>query len=236
MKKRYDTILFDADGTLLDFQRSEREALVEALSSFGIFADEEMIATYSKINDGLWKALERKEIEKEVLKYRRFELLFEVYGFHCDAKEVAKAYMQALSEKGYPIIGAKELCEALFGRVRMYIVTNGVGFIQRERQKRSGLSSFFHGVFISEDVGYEKPDRRYFEAVASSIDGFSKESALIVGDSLSSDIRGGIGFGIDTCWYNPRGITAPEEMAKEITYTVQSFDEIKQLILQGDAQ
>ena len=232
MKKQYDTILFDADGTLLDFLRSEKEALVESLGSFGIFADEEMVATYSKINDGLWKALERKEIEKEVLKYRRFELLFETYGMAYDAKEAAGAYMQALSRKGYVIEGALELCAALRGKVRMYIVTNGVGFIQRERQKRSGLSEFFDGVFISEDVGYEKPDCRYFETVASSISGFSKEKTLIVGDSLSSDIRGGIAFGIDTCWYNPRGVAAPDTM--KITYTVQNFDEIKTLILQGE--
>lgn len=231
MEKRYDTILFDADGTLLDFLKSEKEALREALDSFGISADDQMIAEYSRINDGLWKALERKEIEKEVLKYRRFELFFEAYGIDCDAKLMAKAYMMALAQKGYPIEGAKELCDALLGKVRMYIVTNGVGFIQRERQKRSGLAPYFDGVFISEDLGFEKPDVRYFETVAASIDGFSKEKTLIVGDSLSSDIRGGIGFGIDTCWYNPRGIAAPEEM--KITYTVQSFDEIRKLILQG---
>ena len=231
MKKRYDTILFDADGTLLDFQKSEREALIEALLQFDIVADEVMVATYSRINDGLWKALERKEIEKEVLKYRRFELLLEAYGIERDARAMARAYMQALSEKGYPMAGARELCEALLGKVRMYIVTNGVGFIQRERQKRSGLAPYFDGVFISEDVGFEKPDCRYFEFVASSVNAFSKETTLIVGDSLSSDIRGGINFGIDTCWYNPKGNPVPDGM--EITYLVKDFEEIKSLILQG---
>lgn len=234
MEKRYDTVLFDADGTLLDFARSEREALVESLGKLGIFADEAMIAAYSKINDGLWKALERKEIEKETLKTRRFELLFEAYGIQTDATLAARAYMQALSERGYTIPGAREMCERLRGKVRMYIVTNGVGFIQRERQKRSGLLPFFDGCFISEDVGYEKPDPCYFEAVAASIGGFSKEKTLIVGDSLSSDIRGGLSFGIDTCWYNPKGLPTPEEMGGKITYITTSFEEIEALILEGE--
>lgn len=234
MGKRYDTVLFDADETLLDFSRSEREALIESLGSFGIVVDEAMIATYSKINDGLWKALERGEIEKETLKVRRFELLFEVCGFKTEASLAARAYMQSLSERGYTIPGAREMCERLFGKVRMYIVTNGVGFIQRERQKRSRLAPLFEGSFISEDVGYEKPDSRYFETVASSIDGFSKERTIIVGDSLTSDIRGGISFGIDTCWYNPKGLPTPENLVGKITYVAKKFEEIEALILQGE--
>jgi len=234
MEKRYDTVLFDADGTLLDFARSEREALVESLEAFGISADQAMVAAYSKINDGLWKALERGEIEKERLKIHRFELLFESYGIETDAKIAAYAYMQALSERGYALPGAFEMCERLCGKIRMYIVTNGVGFIQRERQKRSGLAPLFDGCFISEELGYEKPDVRYFEAVASSIDGFSKEKTLIVGDSLTSDIRGGISFGIDTCWYNPKGLPIPEDMAGKITYVAESFEAIEALILGGE--
>ena len=234
MERRYDTVLFDADGTLLDFARSEREALVESLGTFGILADETMVTAYSKINDDLWKALERGEIEKETLKNRRFELLFDAYGIKNDAKLAAHAYMQALSERGYTLPGAREMCERLSGKVRMYIVTNGIGFIQRERQKRSGLLPFFDGCFISEELGYEKPDLRYFEAVAASIDGFSKEKTLIVGDSLSSDIRGGISFGINTCWYNPKGLPTPKEMVGKITYITADFEEIETLILQGE--
>jgi len=234
MPKRYEIVFFDADETLLDFHRGEREAIIQALASFGICADEKIISIYSQINQSLWKALERKELQKEELKYRRFELLFKEFGMTLDAHAVADAYMNSLSQKGYPLDGAVELCAHLCGKVRMYIVTNGIGFIQRERQKRSGLLPFFDGCFISEDMGYEKPDVRYFEKAASSIENFSKEHTLIVGDSLSSDIRGGINFGIDTCWYNPKGMTAPDDMAEKITYTVKSFKEIEALILQGD--
>ena len=230
---RYDTILFDADGTLLDFHRSEYEALSDAMDQIGMPYDDEVIATYSRINDGLWKQLERGEILKQDLFYRRFELFFESYGFVWDAHDMAKRYMHALSTKGHLLEGAKELCEALYGKVRMYIVTNGVDFIQKGRFAVCGISSYFEERFISDDIGFEKPRVEYFEAVAKRISDFCPERTLIVGDSLSSDIQGGINFGIDTCWYNPRGKEIPESMAGKITYVAKDFEQIRRLILEG---
>ena len=226
---RYTTILFDADGTLLDFSRSEDEAIRETMLAFDILPDDERVSVYSEINDKLWKALERKEIEKEVLLYRRFELFCEHYGFVADAKKMAAEYMKNLSTKGHIINGADELCERLFGKVKMYIVTNGVEFIQNGRFARCPVEKYFEKRFISGVIGYEKPDVRYFECVAEEIPSFEKSKALIVGDSLTSDIKGGINFGIDTCWYNPKKKDAPADM--DITHVAFSFDEIYRVII-----
>ena len=229
---KYDIILFDADGTLLDFGRAEHEALQESLESMGIIPDEEMIKRYSEINDSLWKALERGEIEKDVLSYRRFELFFAHYGLSQDAREMAKRYVEALSTKGYLLDGAKELCQRLYGKARMFIVTNGIEYVQRRRYAFCGLSEYFEEIFISGCVGYEKPDVRYFEHVEMKISDFSKERAVIIGDSLTSDMRGGVNYGIDTCWYNPRGKAAPADMP--LTCIASSFDEIYGFVTDGE--
>ena len=226
---RYTTILFDADGTLLDFSRSEDEAIRETMLAFDIVPDDERVCVYSEINDNLWKALERKEIEKEVLLYHRFELFCEHYGFVADAKKMAAEYMNNLSTKGYTIDGADELCEKLSGKVRMYIVTNGVEFIQNGRFARCPIEKYFEKRFISGVIGYEKPDVRYFECVASEIPSFEKDKTIIVGDSLTSDIKGGINFGIDTCWYNPKKKDIPVNM--DITHVAFSFDDIYRVII-----
>lgn len=226
---RYTTILFDADGTLLDFSRAEDEAIRETMLAFDILPNDERVGVYSEINDKLWKALERKEIEKEVLLYRRFEIFCEYYGFVADAKKMAAEYMNNLSTKGYIINGADELCENLSDKVRMYIVTNGVEFIQNGRFARCPIEKYFEKRFISGVIGYEKPDVRYFECVATEIPDFEKCKTLIVGDSLTSDIKGGINFGIDTCWYNPKNKEIPADM--DITHVAFSFDDIYRIII-----
>ena len=229
---RYTTVLFDADGTLLDFEKSEDEAVREAMLRSNITPDDEKVATYSKINKGLWEMLERKEIEKSVLLYRRFELFCEHYGYTADAKKMAEDYMNLLSQKGYVLEGATALLQRLHGKIRMYIVTNGVDFIQRSRYVRSGLCDFFDGIFISGEIGYEKPDPKYFEKVESSLGALDKSSTIVIGDSLTSDILGANNYCLDSCWYNPK---LKENNSKALpTYVAQSFDEVYSIIERGE--
>ncbi len=226
---KYNTVLFDADGTLLDFKRSESEAVRNTMSSFGIVPNDVLVNKYSEINDGLWKALERGEIEKSVLLYHRFELFCEHFGYNCDAKEMAKSYMENLSKMSYLIEGAEELCEKLYGKVKMYIVTNGVEYIQKGRFSKCPITKYFDDIFISGVIGFEKPDINYFIKVEELI-GFDKGKTLIVGDSLSSDIKGGLNYGIDTCWYNPSCKPTPQGM--NITYVANDFHSIYEFITQ----
>ena len=229
---RYTTVLFDADGTLLDFAKSEGEAVRETMLLAGITPTDEKVATYSKINKSLWEMLERKEIEKNVLMYHRFEIFCEHYGYATDVREMAKNYTGLLAQKGYLLDGAKDLLNRLHGKVKMYIVTNGFDFIQRSRYERSGISDLFDGIFISGELGYEKPDPKYFEKVEQSIGVLSKNSTIVVGDSLSSDIKGANNYQLDSCWYNPRSKSNDSLAAP--TYIASSFDEVYNIIEQGE--
>ena len=226
---RYDTVLFDADNTLLDFSRSEREALLDALSSFGVSVTEQMIEEYSRINTAIWKRLERGEIDKLSLRTRRFTEFCELFSLSLDVEALSAAYLKALSTKSYTIKGAKEVCEALSQHCRLYIITNGIAFVQHGRFAACELTPFFAERFISEEMGAEKPERAFFDAVFAKISAFDPDKTLVVGDSLSSDIAGGIGAGLDTCWYNPHGKPAPDDMP--ITYHISRLEDVIPLVL-----
>jgi 2-haloacid dehalogenase len=225
---RYEFLLFDADGTLLDFHKGEFEAVREAMTEMGIIPTDDLVYAYSEINNSLWKKLERGEIEKEVLLYHRYELFCEKHGFIADAKAMARRYTMNLAELAYFLDGAEALCEKLSKKFRMYIVTNGVEYTQKNRYKISRLDRFFDGIFISGELGFEKPSREYFDKVANALPGFDKSRTVIVGDSISSDIKGGIGYGIDTVWYSPEGKNAPSDM--KITHISNSFDDIYEFL------
>lgn len=226
---KYKILLFDADATLLDFHRSEYEAVIDCLEYAGLPATDEIIKKYSEINDGYWKMLERNEITKPELMVARWRSLLEYYNFDFDAEIISNLYPEKLSEKCYILDGAEELCKKLHGKFKMYIITNGFKSVQQKRFCMSPLAKYFDDVFISEDIGYDKPSIKYFELISKRIPDFDPAKALVIGDSLTSDIRGGINAGIDTCWYNPKGKKAPDDM--KITYTISNLSQIEGIVL-----
>ncbi len=226
---KYTTLLFDADATLMDFHRSEKEAVEECLEFFSLPSGEDVISTYSKINAEYWKMLERGEIEKEKLYPARWQSLIDHYNFNCKAQDISNKYIERLATKSYMLDGALELCKRLNGKYRMYIVTNGQKDIQKSRLFPSPIFKYFDGCFISEDIGYEKPSILYFDAVTKMIPDYDPKKTIIIGDSLTSDMQGGINAHIDTCWYNPEGKDLPE--GYDLTYIVRNFNEMADILL-----
>ena len=228
---RYKTILLDADQTLLDFHRSEREALVNALRQCGVAADEDMLKGYSEINLAAWKRLERGEITKTELRTARFADFCKQYGIKTDIEQLAERYLTSLAGQTFLLGNALEVCRALSAHCRLYIITNGIASVQHGRFDHSPLAPFFEKCFISDELGAEKPHKAFFDRVREQIGDFDAATTLVVGDSLTSDMAGGVAAGLDTCWFNPEGKTAPEDMP--INYQIRKLEELLPLVLEA---
>lgn len=225
---KYKTLLFDADGTLLDFERSEHEAIGETLCRFDLPDSDEIRRTYSLANAEQWRLLEQKLTTKEQLKVDRFRVFCKRVGFDRPAREMAQFYEARLATKNYLLDGALEICETLSQTHDLYIITNGIQAVQEGRLGSSPLKAFFKDVFISEELGAEKPSVEYFDRATARIPSFSAKDALVIGDSLTSDIAGGLAAGIDVCWFNPKGKPAPAEYS--IHYTISKLSELEAIV------
>lgn len=203
--KKYSTLLFDADNTLLDFFKDERDALTKTLVHFGVPATDENIKIYSDINQGMWKQLEKGEITKPELKRTRFKKFFEAINFETNEEPLAvnEYYLALLGEGGNIIPGAVETVKFLKEEgFDIHIITNGVALTQAKRLKKSGLLPYIGEVFVSETIGYQKPRKEYFDFVLEKISEKDKNRILVIGDSLTSDIKGAMNAGLPCCWLN----------------------------------
>jgi 2-haloacid dehalogenase len=225
---RYRWILFDADGTLFDYPLAEEAALEKACLASGLTFEAGLIELYRRINHRIWQQLERGEIALAELKIRRFELLFEAAGFDGDAERFSARYLDGLAEGTQLIDGAEEIVRELHGRVGMVILTNGLRDVQRPRLAGSALDGRFSDVVISEEVGAAKPAPEIFDVAFERMGQPAKHEVLIVGDSLTSDIRGGSDYGIDTCWFNPG--RQPRDTDALIRYEIQRLSEVVEIV------
>ncbi len=213
-----DIFLLDMDDTLLDFPKAERAALFKTLASFGIAQDETLLARYHEINDTLWKALERGEIGREELKVRRFARLFAEFALPADPAAVSAAYFSEMEECCFPFEGVHSFLETLKTAGRVYICTNGGKKIQRRHIELAGFAPYFDGVFISEEIGADKPSAAFAGYVTAHIEGYAPARAVYLGDSLTSDKKCAEVMGADFVLFAPRGIPAEYQGAAATSF------------------
>lgn len=202
----YTALLLDLDHTLLDSDASEALAFERALASEGIADPGRYLPAYTQINRALWARVERGEITAEQVRTVRFEQLVVTTGIDASPEVLAGAFASGLGAYGELYPGAREVLDALAAEptVSLALVTNGLSEVQRARIDRLGLGRYFEVIAISSELGTAKPAPAIFEFALAGLGAPAKRSALMVGDSLSSDIQGGRNAGIATCWYNPR--------------------------------
>ena len=199
----YEILFLDLDDTILDFHKAERIAISKTIREFGVEPTEEVLTLYHGINKWHWEQLELGNLTREEVLVNRFGVLFEKLGKVVDAAKCAKNYEINLSQGHWFLPGAEEAVDRLSKKYRLFLASNGTAAVQKGRMTSANLYRFFETVFVSQEIGYNKPSKEYFDACFAQIPGFDREKAVIVGDSLSSDIRGGINAGIRTVWVNP---------------------------------
>ncbi|MDW3177078.1 MAG: YjjG family noncanonical pyrimidine nucleotidase [Acidimicrobiia bacterium] len=219
----FTTVLFDLDHTLLDSDESERLAFEETMRSVGVGEPSDHLATYQEINVGLWKQVEASELSPNDVKWLRFERLLAALEVDADPIETSETYASALGTHGQLYAGARELLEQLGQRAALGLITNGIGEVQRARIERLQLNTHFSAIAISGELGISKPDPAIFDVILADLGSPTASDAIIVGDSLTSDIAGGLNAGIATCWYNRSGGTSGNVNP---TFEVTSLDQI----------
>jgi 2-haloacid dehalogenase len=225
---RYPWLLLDADGTLFDYERAEAAALAQAFADSGLPYTPRWLEVYKELNQEMWLAFERGKVSVEELRIERFRRLSDALGLAIAADLFSERYLARLGERTDLIDGAEELLGRLHGQVHMVLITNGLQTVQRSRLAHSTLAPYLADIVISEEVGAAKPDPRIFDAAFEKMGRPARQEVLIVGDSLTSDVQGGNRYGIDTCWYNPHGLSHSPGI--EVTYEIRALDELPGII------
>lgn len=222
------SVFLDLDDTILDFHKAERIALSKTLRRFGVEPSQAVLDRYHILNIQHWQALERGEMTREQVLSGRFRALLQELDCPADAEAMMRSYESDLSVGHYFLPGAREAVERLSKHYRLFLASNGTASVQHARLTSAGLYPYFEKVFISQEVGYHKPSRAYFEECFAQIPGFEAEKAIMVGDSLTSDILGGLRSGLKTCWVNPGHAPAPADIRPDCE--IESLSQLEPLL------
>ena len=221
-------VFLDLDNTILDFSTAERNSLFHALREDGIEPTTEHLITFRRINNNRWERFETGELTRREVLVGRFAEFFEAIGISADAEKTQTFYEASLRSPHYFMPGAEALLEKLKGRYRLFILSNGNTTTQASRIASAKIAPYFEQIFISETIGFQKPSREYFEACFAAIPDFDSSRSVMVGDSLTSDIRGGKTMGLHTVWYNPTG--RPASDADRPDETIADLSELPPLL------
>ena len=224
------TILWDVDATLLDFHAAEKAAILKLFRQFHLGeCTEEMLQRYANINRGYWERLERGELTRDQVLVGRFQEFFEKEELDVSAAPAFnEAYQSSLGDTIVYRDDSYHIIKSLRGKVKQYVVSNGTIVAQEKKLRLSGLGELMDGVFLSEELGVEKPNKVFFDKVFKEIGDMDRDTVLIVGDSLTSDIRGGNNAGIRTCWYNPGHAALIEDV--HVDYEITDLHEVYDLL------
>ena len=226
--KTYEIILFDTDATLLDFDKAEEYGIEALFRRFDVPVTEENKEKYRAISQRCWQRLEQGELTRAETLRLRFEDFFGSFGISVDGDEVNRLFQDALAESHDLIEGAEEILTYLKEKYKLYVITNGVATTQNRRLGDSGLKKYFDGIFISQEAGAQKPQEEFFEYCFRHMGRRGVENMLVVGDSLTSDIRGANRSGIDACWYNPKG--EENTAGVKVDYEIHDLSELKKIL------
>ena len=226
---KYDLILFDLDGTLFDYDKAEKYALENTFAEFGILRiSEKLTLNYKKVNHEIWQKFEEKQITAEKLRTERFKILFEKEKLEFDPVKFSKKYLSYLSQADFWLDNAEEVVKYFFGKVIMILITNGLSDVQRSRFRKSDIQNYIPQIFISEEIGIPKPHPEIFEFIFDKLEFKDKNRAIIIGDSLNSDIKGGNNFGIDSVWFNPKKLKNNSDAVP--TFEISRLNELKKIV------
>lgn len=226
---KYPYLLFDADDTLFDFPKASSRAFAHMCQIHSIPCTPEVCQLYHDINLELWAAFDRGEVSKEFVTLERYVRLLKALRLDRDPAQCNQDYLSALGSGVYPLPHAEEVCRELYRRGhQMYIITNAVASVQRNRLRGSVYAELFLDAFISEEAGASKPSEAYYAYVRARVPAITVENTLVIGDSLSTDIRGANNAGLPCCWFNPGGEPRPEGL--RIDYEIADLRELLQIV------
>jgi len=227
---KYKTILFDADGTLYDFDKAAVEALKSSFKKYNLEWTENTFLIYEEVNKKIWNDFEKGLITTKEIKRERFKRFFDIIEVtNIDSLKFSKDYLEFLSQNNYLLDGAEDIIKWSSQKFELAIVTNGLASVQNPRFKSSELRKYFSHIIISEEIGFAKPKKEIFDYTFELLNIPSKSSTIIIGDNLTSDIKGGVDYGIDTCWFNPAKLANTSGILP--TYEVSNLNELKKILL-----